>query len=330
MGRSVARSAHTASCIWSMDHIASSMALREFGSQRFKRFESRWGHRQRSRLVFYPPLYCPLSGAAAVFATASTGTSHDGQGRTAASQTPERVTVSGVGPVPQSRRSVEFARSVPSRRADGPLPAGGVSPGWAMPTASPSRYLAEMRCTLLFAALLVACSRKTPPPPVDGSAMVVPDAGVPLGATSPSELGEGPHDYRGTLGTRTPLSLHLVRSGNRLFGAYAYTDVGKAIALDGGFAPDGRLLLVESVARKVTGHFDLVFDGVGLRGIWSAAAGQKSFPLIASPGAPLAILVDIDEGSRAARPPTEDRLADGDSSAAKAEERSVVADDAGD
>ena len=198
-----------------------------------------------------------------------------------------------------------------------------------MPPASTSRYLAEMRCTLFLADLLVACSRKTPPPSVDGSAMMVPDAGAPLDAAFPSELGEGPHDYRGTLGTKTPLSLHLVRSGDRLFGAYAYTDIGKAIALDGGFAASGRLLLVESVGEKVTGHFDLVLDGVGLRGTWSAAAGNKSFPLTLAPGAPLAVLVDSGEAPRVARQPAADCLADGDCPAANAERRSVTADDAG-
>lgn len=141
---------------------------------------------------------------------------------------------------------------------------------------------------------------------------MIHDAGAAVDAGVPTELGEGPHDYRGTLGTKTPLSLHLVRSGDRLFGAYAYTDIGKAIALDGGFATSGRLLLVESVGGKVTGHFDLVVDGVGLRGTWSAAAGSKSFPLALVPGAPLAVLAASGDAPRASDSRAEDCLADGD------------------
>ncbi|MGO8998115.1 MAG: lysozyme inhibitor LprI family protein [Polyangiaceae bacterium] len=135
-------------------------------------------------------------------------------------------------------------------------------------------------------ALLVSCSHDSTPraaPPAPSARAV--DAAV-AGAVkdASSRLAAGTHDYRGTLGDRTSIALHLVRSGDTLEGSYVYTSVGHPIALTGAMDPSGDVVLREGVEPRSTGTFRLKLDGPDLVGTWANPAGDKTFRLRLSPG----------------------------------------------
>lgn len=85
--------------------------------------------------------------------------------------------------------------------------------------------------------------------------------------------------YAGAVGDEAKATMHLVRDGERVTGEYAYTKVGRSIALVGMAAADGTLALQESVGGKITGRFSgkLASDGV-FSGTWTSADGQKELP----------------------------------------------------
>ena len=144
------------------------------------------------------------------------------------------------------------------------------------------------------AITVVACSRSNgtgnAPPPAEAGG---PDAATAHAVTVPRAFADGPHDYRGTIATTTNVSVHLVRSGSKVTGAYAYAKLGTPIGLEGSVAADGSLALDEFVMGSVTGHLDLHGEGADLIGTWSDLSRKKTWPLRLAPGAPLsALLVD--------------------------------------
>ena len=73
--------------------------------------------------------------------------------------------------------------------------------------------------------------------------------------------------------------MHLVRTGEALSGTYAYTRVGRDLALSGTISPSGDVAMKESVDGKTTGEFagKLEADG-SLAGTWSTPGGAKKLP----------------------------------------------------
>ena len=185
-------------------------------------------------------------------------------------------------------------------------------------------------CGALVVAVGAGCSRadghKSAPAPPDAGTR---DATVAIAdAAPPPAFGEGAHDYRGTLGKATNLALHLVRTGSKLTGAYAYTAMGQPIGLQGSVGDDGTIALDEFVKGSVTGHIVLQREGRNLVGTWSDLAKKKTLPLKLEPSAPTPALV-IDAGaSPGAFRQGEQCLDDVACAAAEAERLFIAGDDA--
>ena len=174
---------------------------------------------------------------------------------------------------------------------------------------------------------LVGCAKKAPPPTPVGTPS--PDAAVAIVDAAPPVLGDGPHDYRGTLAKATSIAMHLVRAGTRLTGAYAYSQFGKPIGLEGAVAPDGSIALDELLGDKVTGHLALRPDGRNLVGTWSDLARTRTLPVTLAPSPPLAALL-LDAGlAPGLNRRAEQCLADVGCAADEAERLFVAADAAG-
>jgi uncharacterized protein YecT (DUF1311 family) len=138
---------------------------------------------------------------------------------------------------------------------------------------------------LALALLAPACSKASPSPASDAapSAEKV-DPSAQKADSSP--LGDGARDYQGTLGAKTAIAVHLVRTGRAVRGSYVYTAVGRPIALEGTVDENGAIALTETADSKVTGTFRLHRQGDGLDGEWSDPSGKKTFPVQLSAGPP--------------------------------------------
>jgi hypothetical protein len=87
---------------------------------------------------------------------------------------------------------------------------------------------------------------------------------------------DGPHDYRGTVGTSTQTAMHHERSGAAVHGSYLYVAIGKPIALDGTIDGAGAVTLTEKVDGKITGALHLAPGaGEALVGEWVSPKADK-------------------------------------------------------
>jgi hypothetical protein len=183
----------------------------------------------------------------------------------------------------------------------------------------------------LAAVVSLSCSRDAPsgPTPAEMAAAradASSDAGKALAASAAREL---TRDYRGTLGQRTSIAVHLVRAGRIVSGFYVYTEVGTLIPLSGSVdAGDAgaEITLTETSARKATGTFHLHPSGDDLVGEWKSAKGNKAFPVRLSLGEPWAVATS-DAGGRPEER-AEQCLADPLCPAAEADRLFVAAEDA--
>ena len=140
---------------------------------------------------------------------------------------------------------------------------------------------------------LLACSRDERPAPaayaVDSGAKALARDSAPDAASSaapPPHARTDAHDYRGTLGTKTAIALHLDRFATTAVGSYVYTSVGVPIGFSGTLDSAGGLVLTESVQGKSTGTLRLAVSGDDLVGTWTGASASKTFPVRLSPWAP--------------------------------------------
>lgn len=126
---------------------------------------------------------------------------------------------------------------------------------------------------LLVATALMACSKKDEAKTAEVDAST---AATPPAVATPAKFDR---KYAGTVGETAKATMHLVRDEERVSGEYAYTSVGRSIALTGTAAPDGSIALQESVAGKSTGQLkgQLANDGT-FSGTWTNAEGQKPLP----------------------------------------------------
>ena len=125
-----------------------------------------------------------------------------------------------------------------------------------------------------------ACDRKL------NQSALAPESGA-TAATRDAASGapaEGIGDYRGTIGATTSVAVHVVREGPRVSGSYAYTAIGRPIALEGRVDPSGRMMIVEVAGGHVTGTMQLHPEGADLVGEWSDPSGKKSSPVRLSVG----------------------------------------------
>jgi uncharacterized protein YecT (DUF1311 family) len=133
--------------------------------------------------------------------------------------------------------------------------------------------------TILALALALSACGKTPAP-----AYAVADAGPSAESAAPDSLGDGDHDFQGTLGAKTSIAAHLVRTGPAVSGSYVYSAIGRPIALEGSVDQNGEMSLTETAEGKVTGTLRLHTQGADLVGQWSDPSGKNVFPLHLSPG----------------------------------------------
>lgn len=143
-------------------------------------------------------------------------------------------------------------------------------------------------------------------------------------AALPSAFADGNHDYAGTLGARTAITMHLERTGHSVHGTYAYasTAIGHSLKVDG--KVDGTILtLDETSSGKNTGTFRLNAAGTNLTGQWSDPSGKKQFPVRLSPAAAVDAGAPVTFDERA-----EQCLADPLCSAEEAAKLFVQSDDA--
>jgi hypothetical protein len=153
------------------------------------------------------------------------------------------------------------------------------------------------------------------------------DAQTASADAAPSELAEGMHDYRGMLGSRTQLAMHLERSGGAVHGWYLYVAIGKPIALDGTIDGAGAVTLTEKVDGKTTGALHLTpAKGDAFGGEWTSPTGGKKIA-VSFWSAPKWVAPEPDTGIEKR---AEERLADPTCPAADAEALFVKADDAHD
>ena len=132
------------------------------------------------------------------------------------------------------------------------------------------------------AVVTFACGKKATP--VATAMATASDAGPSAEAAAPDALGDGEHDYRGTLGTTTSIAAHIARTGATLHGSYVYSAIGRPIALEGSVDKSGEMALTETAEGKVTGSMRLHAQGSDLVGQWSDPSGKKVFPMQLSPG----------------------------------------------
>jgi hypothetical protein len=174
--------------------------------------------------------------------------------------------------------------------------------------------------------MLAGCSRahqSAPPAPTDAAKAAAPptarvvDAGLPVDA----RRDDPPRDYRGTLGQRTSIVMHLDRSRGSIAGFYRYGDVGEAIQLTGSVDATGALSLAEA-----GGTMRLRPEGDGLVGEWASATRDKVFPVRLSPGPPWNLVLPDAGTAPGAR--AETCLADPRCPASEADRLFVAADDA--
>jgi len=180
---------------------------------------------------------------------------------------------------------------------------------------------------------LLACSRDERPAPaayaVDSGAKALARDSAPDAASSaapPPHARTDAHDYRGTLGTKTAIALHLDRFATTAVGSYVYTSVGVPIGFSGTLDAAGGLVLTESVQGKSTGTLRLAVSGDDLVGTWTGASASKTFPVRLSPGAPWVATKTVKPGEIWKR--AEACLADPTCSADDAARGFVEADDA--
>jgi hypothetical protein len=146
-------------------------------------------------------------------------------------------------------------------------------------------------------------------------------------ASAPSGLAEGAHEYRGMLGARTQLAMHLERTGADVHGWYLYVSIGKPIPLDGAVDGAGVVTLTEKVDGKKTGELHLTpGKGDAFGGEWKSPSSGKTIA-IQFWSAPKYVAPEPDTGIEKR---AEECLADPTCPAAEADALFVKADNAHD
>lgn len=96
--------------------------------------------------------------------------------------------------------------------------------------------------------------------------------------------GDFARDYRGKIGDKSEVGMHLERSGDAISGTYFYASIGADLSLHGKIGGQ-KITLDESIGSKKTGAFELAFtDSGGLAGQWKSPDGKRVLPVELSEG----------------------------------------------
>lgn len=136
---------------------------------------------------------------------------------------------------------------------------------------------------------LVGCTPHGDHAPAPDAASTPAVASASDASPLPAHSLDGAHDYRGTLGSKTGIAMHLVGSGTSVRGSYVYLAIGRPIPLDGTADTAGAVALTETADGKSTGTFRLRPRGDDLTGEWTDPAGKKTFAVELAPGAPFEV-----------------------------------------
>jgi uncharacterized protein YecT (DUF1311 family) len=109
-------------------------------------------------------------------------------------------------------------------------------------------------------------------------------------------------DYRGTIDSKLPIRMHIVRAGSSLRGAYVYEKSSGTIDLAGQVGDDGTFTMTENVHGAPTGTFHLQANKDDLNGTWTDSKETKTLAVrLSGSKAPLFAVNDAGKVGRPAK-----------------------------